>query len=116
MTPRSSQVILWTPRALAILFACFLAIFALDVFGEGYTPWQTAVALVMHLIPSFVVLACLGVAWRWPLSGVFLFPLLTVLYLLWTAGRFPWSTYLVVACPPLLLGLLFLISWWSKGQ
>ena len=30
------KTILWTPRVLAILYAAFISVFALDVFGEGY--------------------------------------------------------------------------------
>jgi hypothetical protein len=53
------------PRILAILFAAFLSVFALDVFGEGYWFWGTIRALFMHLIPTMIVLAALIIAWRW---------------------------------------------------
>ena len=59
----------WTPRILALLFAVFLSLFALDVFGEGYGFWKTILALVMHLIPTGIVLAVLAVSWRWQWLG-----------------------------------------------
>ena len=37
----SKQLLFWTPRILGILFALFLSMFALDVFGEGYGFWGT---------------------------------------------------------------------------
>jgi hypothetical protein len=54
----------WTPRILGLLFAAFVSVFALDVFGEGYTFWQTILALMMHLIPTGVVLVALAISWR----------------------------------------------------
>ncbi len=35
------QFLFWSPRVLTILFALFLSLFALDVFGEGYGFWAT---------------------------------------------------------------------------
>src|SRR5690242_7034637 len=66
----SRQTILfWLPRGLGLLFAGFLGLFALDVFGAGYGFWETAVALLMHLIPTIVLLIVLGLSWRWPWIG-----------------------------------------------
>ena len=58
------RVVFWTPRILCILFAVFVSLFALDVFGEGYDFWETIVALVMHLIPTGIILISLAIAWR----------------------------------------------------
>ena len=52
----------WTPRVLTILFILFMAIFALDVFGEYSFP-LILVALFMHLIPNFILIGVLLVAW-----------------------------------------------------
>jgi hypothetical protein len=112
MRPTIDQLLHWAPRALGLLFAAFLGVFALDVFGEGYTFWRTVLALTMHLIPAAVVLAALAVSWRWPWAGGLLFPALGAWYLVTTRGRFPWSTYAVIAGPLFLLGLLFAIDWW----
>ena len=65
MTQFSRRTLFWTPRALSILFIAFLSMFALDVFGEGLSFWQTLLALTMHLIPSFILIAALVLAWRW---------------------------------------------------
>ena len=37
MNNKWKRVLYWTPRVLGILFALFISIFALDVFGEGYS-------------------------------------------------------------------------------
>jgi hypothetical protein len=97
----------WTPRVLGVLFAAFLSIFALDVFGEGYGFWGTILALVMHLIPTLVVLAVLAIAWRWEAVGGILFIALGAWCLIAPLGpKDP-----VISGPPFVLGGLFLIHW-----
>jgi len=65
MTEVSKKVLYWAPRVSCIAFALFLSLFAMDVFGEGLGFWRTLFALFMHLIPTFVVLLILALAWRW---------------------------------------------------
>ena len=36
----SKRLLYWVPRILAILFATFISIFALDVFGEHLPFWR----------------------------------------------------------------------------
>lgn len=60
-----SRILFRTPRILCILFTVFINFFALDVFGEGHTFWETLWALGMHLVPTFLVLVALALAWRW---------------------------------------------------
>jgi hypothetical protein len=102
----------WTPRILGLLFAAFVSVFALDVFGEGLTFWKTALALVMHLIPTAVVLVAIAISWRWGWAGGLIFLALGAWYLFTSWGRFHWSVYVLIAGPLLLLGLLFEIDWW----
>lgn len=85
LTKRS---LFWTPRILGVVFALFISLFALDVFSEGNGFWRTAIALALHLIPTFVILAALAVAWRREWVGATFFPGLGVLYLVMTWGRF----------------------------
>jgi len=69
MNKTTKRVLFWGPRILCILFAVFVSLFALDVFGEGFGFWQTIIALVMHLIPTYVVVIALVIAWRWEWVG-----------------------------------------------
>ncbi|MER2597947.1 MAG: hypothetical protein ABTQ73_00315 [Caldilineales bacterium] len=101
------RILFWTPRLLGLLFALFLSLFALDVFGQGYSAWDTLRALLIHLTPVYAVLIVLAIAWRWEKPGGLLFFVLALLYILWTR-RLDWS--LVIAAPLLLLGLLFLLA------
>jgi len=106
----------WTPRILCILFAVFISLFAFDVFGEGYGFWETIRALLMHLIPTGVILIVLALSWRWEWVGGALFIALGVLYLVLFWGRFHWSAYLVISGPLFLLGVLFLINWLYRAE
>ncbi|MFN2211932.1 MAG: hypothetical protein ACK2UM_01175 [Anaerolineales bacterium] len=105
-----SKVLYWSPRILGVLIAIFVSIFALDVFGEGYSFWETIAALAMHLIPTLVILVVLCIAWRWEWIGGFLFVTLGVLYitLFWEPSNLP--AYLLISGPLFLDGILFLLD------
>ena len=106
----------WTPRIIGILFAVFLSLFALDVFGEDRSFWETALALLIHLIPVYVVVLALVLAWRWAWVGAVVFTALAVLYVILAWGRFHWSAYAVISGPLVLLGVLFLFNWIHREQ
>jgi len=110
MKRSAKQILFWSPRILGILIAVFVSLFALDVFGEGYSTKETIVALAMYLIPTFVILVVLGIAWRWEWIGGFLFVALGVLYitLFWEPSNLP--AYLIISGPLFLTGILFLLD------
>ena len=110
------RLLFWTPRILCILFAVFVSLFALDVFGEGYGFWGTILALLMHLIPTGVILIVLAISWRWEWVGGVLFIALGVLYMVMFRGRSHWSAYLVISGPLFLVGVLFLINWLYRAR
>ncbi len=63
----------WLPRIICILSILFVSMFALDVFELKLTFWQKMIALLMHLIPSLILLALLIIAWKWEYVGGILF-------------------------------------------
>jgi len=101
----------WTPRILCLLFAAFISLFALDVFGENQGFWHTTLALLMHLIPTGILLLILALTWRWEWVGGLLFPGLGAFYILAFWGRFHWSVYVILSGSLFLLGALFLLGW-----
>jgi len=111
MKTSTKRFLFWTPRIICILFACFISIFALDVFGENHGFWNIFLALLIHLIPTGLLLLILAVAWRWEWVGALFFSALGVLYFIAFWGRFHWSVYAIIAGPLFLLGGLFLVGW-----
>lgn len=101
----------WAPRILTILFALFLSVFALDVFTDTKGFLQTLTALVLHLMPTFLVVVLLALAWRWELIGVIAFAGLAITYIVVTSGQFPWVTCATISGPLLLISVLFFLSW-----
>ena len=101
----------WTPRILGIVFAVFLSLFALDVFGEGYDFWEAVAGFAIHLIPTGIVLVSLAISWRWERVGGILFVALGTAYIVATRGREHWAAYLAIAGPLFLTGALFLMDW-----
>lgn len=116
MNRTTKQVLFWAPRVLCILFAIFLSLFALDVFGEGYGFWETILALLIHLVPVYLVVIALVIAWRWEWVGAILFAGLALSYVFLVWGQEHWSAYLAISGPLVLIGVLFLLNWRYRTQ
>ncbi len=110
------ELLYLAPRTLCITFAVFTGIFAFDVFGGGGNFWETTFALIMHLIPTFLILILLAVSWRWEWIGGILFLVLSVLYVVSVWGRpfAVWWSLLLMAGPLVLVGVLFLLNWFYR--
>ena len=114
MAQSAIRLVYWAPRVLGIAFVIFLSLFALDVFDEGLGFWQTLAALGMHLIPSFILVITLVLAWRWEWIGTAVFGAAGVLYTIW-AWRHP-NWVLFIAGPLFVVAALFIMSWISRAQ
>ena len=115
MKQPANRLLLWAPRVLAMLFAAFISIFALDVLGAGKTFWETMVALAMHMVPTAAVLLALAIGWRWQWIGGILFLALGLIYIL-VFREGDWIAYLLISGPLFLVGALFLISAWVQKR
>lgn len=115
-----NHLLFWSPRVLGLLFALFVSLFALDVFGQGYGFWGTLGALLIHLIPVYVLLIALAIGWRWEWAGALLFVGFAVWYLVMTWAPVSLIAILIgalpIAAPALLVGLLFLLDWFYKPK
>jgi hypothetical protein len=122
MSDLSKRALFWAPRALSILFIAFLSMFALDVFGEGLGFWKTLVALAMHLIPSFVLIVALIVAWRWEWVGAAIYAAAGTLYVVTTLQRrmppLPIKLLWIatIALPAFVIAALFLANWLKHDE
>ena len=111
----------WTPRILSILFILFLSIFALDIFDMDLGFWGTIVGLFMHLIPSFVLIILLVVAWKYEWVGGIAFISAGILYiiLLLINPQLEWymlSWSLIIAGPAFIVGILWILNWKNKKK
>jgi hypothetical protein len=110
------RTLFWLPRILGIVFALFISLFALDVFGEGYGFWQTLVALLIHLVPTYLVIIGLVLAWRWEWTGAVWFTALGLWYLFMARGNLELPVVLLIPGPLFMIAILFLISWFYRDK
>ena len=109
----------WIPRVLCILAILFISMFALDSFAPGLTIWEQIRDFLIHLIPTYVLLAALAVAWKWEkIGGIVLMSIGLglspfVFYMNWQRTGSFWvalGIILVINLPFVVIGSLFLIS------
>jgi len=109
----------WIPRVLCIFAILFISLFALDSFAPGLTFWQQIRDFLIHLIPSYVLIAALLVAWKWEkIGGIILMTIGLglapfIFTMNWQRTGSVWialGIVLLINLPFVLVGLLFIIS------
>lgn len=124
MKPTVSKPLYWAPRIIGIIFTLFLALFSLDVFGNGWSFWTTLGAFLMHNIPTFFLLVVLVISWRYEIVGGITFILAGIAYIvsiLVTAisNGFEWyylSWAVQISGIAFLVGILFMMNWYKKKK
>ena len=114
---RTAIVVLGAESIVHCVCAVHQSVCTLDVFNEQKGFWVTSLALLIHLVPTFLVLLLLAVSWRREWIGGILF-LLGVSYVVWAWNK-PfgvWSTLLLIAGPLVLTGSLFLLNWRYRDE
>jgi hypothetical protein len=114
MSASSKLVVFWCPRILSIVFIGFLSLFALDVFSEGHGLWETIGHLIMHLIPTFLLIGILWIAWRREWVGAILFGVAGVVLLSIVRAR--WLDRILIGGPALIVAGLFLVNWLKRSE
>ncbi|MFN8206100.1 MAG: hypothetical protein U0T82_01640 [Bacteroidales bacterium] len=108
------NLLLWTPRILAILFILFISMFAADAF-EGDAPLgRKLLGFLIHLLPTVLLLISLVIAWKYPHIGGVLFILAALFFTIWFSTYNVLTTFLLISLPPALIGLIFLWQWKKK--
>ncbi len=113
-TPNNN--LLWAARILALAFALFISIFAMDVFNEGHGFWKTLLGLFIHLLPTIIVLAVLLLAWHKAVAGGIFYVLLAITYIVLAWGKSHWTAYALIAGPLMVMGILFFIGGYQKNK
>ena len=115
MSITAKRFLFWTPRAVCVAFAIFLSLFALDVFNVGYGLDKTLEALAIHLVPVYIVLAVLAIAWRWEWVGAAGFAALALWYAKGNWRHHP-DRVVVIAGPLAVMAALFLMNWLKHDE
>lgn len=97
-----NKILYWLPRILGIGFVLFISVFSLDVFSE-YSGWAIALPLLMHLLPSLLLLGIVILSWKNEVLGGWLF--LSAGVLLFALSDFE---SVIVSLPAIVIGALFL--------
>ena len=113
------------PRILGILAILFVSMFALDSFSPERAFWQNSVAFIIHLIPSFVLLALLIFAWKYEKTGGIIMLVFSLGFSIFVydinfkrtnsvaTGLFD---ALILGVPFILAGILFMINGYRKKK
>jgi hypothetical protein len=119
------RFIFWLPRIICIIAILFISVFALDAFQPELTVWQQIQAFAMHLIPSFVLLLILIIAWKWELVGGIIFLLIGIglsplvfMHNYRMNGSIGTSLWIIasITFPFILVGVLFILGHLNKRK
>lgn len=112
------------PRLLSICAIAFVSLFALDSFEHG-TIGEQILAFLLHMIPSFILMIILAIAWKWELIGGFLYIFLGIAlspYIFMHNYRMNHSIWIsveviaLITFPFILAGSLFVWSHFMKRK
>jgi hypothetical protein len=113
------KIILWLPRLLCIGAILFVSVFALDAFEPGTPFAQQLLNFLIHLIPTYILLLFLWIAWEKPFAGGILFVIIGIItsplvynlnYNRTHSVMTSLSIILMITIPFIVVGILFLIS------
>lgn len=109
----------WAPRILCIIAILFLSLFALDSFGTERSFWQQIGDFIMHMLPMFLLVVLLILAWKYELIGGIVFIAIGLFFTPWiyqhnfAMNHSFWmslNVVLMVTFPIILVGVLFVLS------
>jgi len=112
----------WTPRVLSIIFVLFLAMMSLDVFDGSSGFWEIILGLLIHNIPTFILLAFLLISWKYEIVGAVAFFAAGILYMIlilitMTKTAFEWyyvGWIVEISGTAFLIGIFWLVGWVRK--
>lgn len=119
------RIIHWAPRIICIIAILFISLFAADAFAPERTMWQQLSGFFIHLIPSFVLLALLILAWKKELIGGIIFTLIgnilspIIFQHNYNTNHSTWLSLgiiLSISIPLVLVGILFIVSYFLKRE
>ncbi len=113
------KVFHWLPRILGILAIGFISLFALDAFNPEHSLGQQLLDFLMHMIPSFVLILVLLLAWKKEIIGGIIFIIIGLAFTPWVFQHnynmnqsvgLTISIVSMITLPFVIIGILFVIS------
>ena len=120
-----TKIQFWAPRIICILAILFISMFAADAFAPELTFWQQIGGFLMHLIPSFILLVLLLVAWKWEFIGGIIFILIGIgfspfiyqhNYNMNHSVGMSLGIIMMITFPFVVVGVLFMVSHYAKHK
>jgi hypothetical protein len=121
----STKLLHWLPRILCILAILFISLFALDAFDPKLTFWEQITGFIIHLIPSFLLMLILLLAWKKELIGGIVFTIIglgfspLVFMHNFRMNHSVWMSLSIIALitiPFTIVGILFIMSHYRKKR
>jgi len=118
-------VLHWIPRIICIIAILFVSLFAADAFQPGLTIWQQLGAFFVHLIPSFILIAFLIIAWKWEKIGGIIFVVIGlglspfVFKHNYSMNDSVWMSLGIIGAitfPFIIVGILFILNYYKKRK
>jgi hypothetical protein len=120
---KTYKIYRWIARILCILAILFVSMFALDSFDSRFSIWEQIGAFLIHLTPSYILIACLVIAWNWEKTGGTILLIIGILFSVFVGLINFRRTHslivtleiiLMVAFPFIIAGALFLLSYYNR--
>ena len=96
-----------------IFYALALLIFAGDVFNKDQSTTQTILDLLIHFIPTAIVLFLVVIAHQRPLVGPIIFAINGLVYIITGWANLHWTAHVIIAGPLLVLSMLYIMAYKS---
>ena len=97
------------PRILAIAFIIFISIFALDSFGTEAPLTQEFIGLIIHLVPTYILIAALFVFWKKPYYCGISFIIIAIGFTIYFNTFRNIYSLILISLLPAFIGFLFII-------
>lgn len=103
------------PRILAIFFIFFISMFAFDVFDMESSLLRKIAAFLIHLIPTYILIAVYLIARKWEILGGAIYVFLGALYIFIFRGQ-DIIAYIIISGLSSLIGMLFILDGYIKKR
>jgi|GEM_PF-4132778 len=110
------EALFWTPRVMLILLTVFVSLLALDVFNMNYDYKTTIITLIIYLVPVYILVFILAVAWKWEYMGAGLLTLVGLAYIWLALGRMDTLAALIIPIIMLITSILFFFDRYLVGR